>query len=893
VVSIRVTAVRDFDTDEASTSQGTGFVIDAARGILLTNRHMVHPGPVRAQAVFLDNEEVDLEPIYRDPIHDFGFYRFDPSDVRFQEVVALPLAPDAARVGLDIRVVGNDAGEKISILDGTLARLDRNAPDYGTGSYNDWNTFYYQAASNTSGGSSGSPVVDVQGRVVALNAGGNTRAASSFYLPLHRVVPAYQALVAGQPVPRGTVQTSWVYTPYDELRRLGLPEELERRARTAAPGATGMLVVDEVTPGGPGDGRLMAGDILLEVGERFAPDFVGVEATLDARVGGEVAVQVQRGGRTHALTLPVGDLHAITPATYLEVSRAVLHPLSYQMAHAFHRPVRGVYVAVSGYMLSTAGVPAGAILTHLDGTQVPDLDTAERLFASKAPGQRIRVRYQSVADAEEQYETVAVMDRQWFPMRRCARQDDGSWPCVESSPPPTPVPPPPATALRQPEVERPGDRVASALVRVDFDVPYPTAGVRDLNYVGVGAVVDAERGLVLVDRDTVPVALGDMMLTFGDAVRVPGRLVYLHPVHNFAVVAYDPAQLGALSVGEVVWDTELPEEGDRLWQVGLNSDREVVVTETKVSEVAPLLLGASGTPRHRDVNVEAISVDAASDSLGGLLVDKRGRAVAQWSSFFAPEENDRLFQGLPARYVTPTVESLAAGGAPEWRTLGAEFGELPLADARDRGLSDARVRQLLAEDGDRPRVLTVTRTWGGTPAYGLLQNTDLLVTLDGHPVTRMGQLEDLWDRASAELVVLRDGVEVSLTIPTVAPSASGVDRVVSWAGMLLHAPHLEVAAQRGERNGGVYIGWLWFGSPASRYGLRPTHRIVAVNDAPTADLDAFLAAVRPLAGDGVPVRLQTEDLEGRRRVVTLRLDPAYWPTEVLQRGAVGWTRSAL
>jgi len=100
-------------------------------------------------------------------------------------------------------------------------------------------------------------------------------------------------------------------------------------------------------------------------------------------------------------------------------------------------------------------------------------------------------------------------------------------------------------------------------------------------------------------------------------------------------------------------------------------------------------------------------------------------------------------------------------------------------------------------------------------------------------------------------------------------------------------------AQRGERNGGVYIGWLWFGSPASRYGLRPTHRIVAVNDAPTADLDAFLAAVRPLAGDGVPVRLQTEDLEGRRRVVTLRLDPAYWPTEVLQRGAVGWTRSAL
>jgi S1-C subfamily serine protease len=891
IVSIQVDSTRAFDTGRNQSSQATGFVVDAERGLILTNRHVVTPGPVVAQAIFPNQEEVELAPVYRDPVHDFGFFRYDPADLRFIEPAELPLAPEAAQIGRDVRVVGNDAGEQMSILAGTIARLDRQAPNYGRGNYNDFNTFYMQAASGTSGGSSGSPVLDIEGRVVALNAGASSQAQSSFFLPLDRVRRALLLLQEGQPVTRGTLQSEFVHKPFAELRRLGLTEMTEASVREAFPEQTGMLVVERVIPGAAAEAVLQPGDILVRVNGELMAGFVPVEATLDNHVGDFVDLQIERGGEGLEATVSVDDLHAITPDEFIYYGEGVFNNLSYQQARHFNRPVSGVYVASPGYVFGSAAIPRASLLISVDSEPMTSLDDLQRVIERLPDGARTTVRFSQFDDPQTERQRVITNDRDWYPAQRCERSDEtGLWPCESLAMAPTRQEPAIQNTTFPPQRgERYLQRIASSLVLVNFDMPYTVSGVSDRHYYGTGLIADAELGLVVVDRNTVPVALGDVRITIAGSLEIPGRVEYIHPLHNLSIVSYDPALIGDTPTRSAAFITEEVSPGDELAVVGLKPDHTLSSQPSVVAAVEAANFPLSRTLRFRESNMEGMTLVNGPDDFDGVIVDRQGRVAAFWATFAyqTGRELNQINMGIPSYLIADMVDRHRRG--EPLHSLDVEWSYLPLASARRFGLSESWVEQYEAYSPSRRQVLAVSSAVAGSPSAEFLRSGDILLSIDGETLNTFREADEATQKPEVEVVVFRDGREVREVVRTVALGGEGIQRVVLWAGALLQTPHRAISAQRGIESQGVYVSYFGFGSPASRSGLFAGRRIVGVEGEPTADLDSFLAAVDGLE-DRDSVRLNTLTWNGVPQVLTLKLDTNYWPSYELRREGYDWRR---
>jgi S1-C subfamily serine protease len=1100
----------------------------------------VTPSPIVAEAVFQNREEIKVHPLYYDPIHDFGFFRFDPKSLKFMVAEEVPLAPEAAAVGLDIRVVGNDSGEKISILSGTLARLDRDAPHYSRKGFNDFNTFYLQAASGTKGGSSGSPVVDIKGRAVALNAGGKNKAASAYYLPLNRVVRALNILRSScisspsspsssslprkwqaPVIPRGDLQATFSFKGFDEVLRLGLRSETETQVRAAQTqvsystingitSMTGMLVVDSIVPGGPSDGFLEPGDVLVKLDGQYVSDFLTMEDLLDSKVAtlnttsssadGElttaaatVSIEIERGGKPLQATLSIQDLHAVTPSRFLEIGGGSVHNLSYQQARNFRTPVNQLYVAEPGYLLGKAGCPKHCIITAVSGQETRCLDDFIRIVLKLEHGERVPLEYFTFEERNRKKQTILHVDWVWYatPVEWIRDNAEGVFnattlwpeslvekettlgddsgggggaaaagektsslpsspkaiasPCIQGTcagrPPRPPTstvstPTQPAAPQKQqqqqhtsslplsiprqhsvPEVatshplekcqagvtaqgedarllvvdqeieeESKGkedennataatdennelevegevwrtkleERLRAAMVAVDVEIPLVglTDGVHSRAFSGTGIIVyfspekEFSLGLVLVDRNTVSIGLGDIMLSLGAyPAEIPAKVRFLHPLHNFALLSFNPAELSpdaAAAVAAVELKPSPPlRRGQAVELVSLSKSLRILHRTSVVTNPAmAVAINQADVPRFRATHEEVIKLDQDFGlAYSGVLCDRQGGIQALWGSYSeqVDKEDTEWTAGLPTAVFQPWIEALiknllnssggnsslsaaaAANGAalspfsplslssdipvghpPSVRVLNAELEPLLLSKAAQFGLPSEWISQLMALDKERRQVLRVRSTVAASHARDVLQDGDMVLAVNGKPVSCFGHVERLISELESDggsrgadskslplplpLTIFRGGEVLNVSVNLGIEDGLGTDRLVHWAGAQLQAPHravLECGFAPKEASG-VYISRWHHGSPAHRFGLYALHWIIEVNGEKTPDLDAFLAAVAKL-NDADAVRLKIQHYETMRvKVMTLKIDLRYWPTWELRLDA--------
>ena len=981
---IRVTQTRSFDTENAGSSYATGFVVDAKRGIILTNRHVVTPGPIVAEAVFLNREEISLKPIYRDPIHDFGFFRFDPTSLKFMKLDQIELAPDAAHVGLDIRVIGNDSGEKMSILPGVLARLDRDAPVYGKKTYNDFNCFYFQAASGTKGGSSGSPVVDCKGRAVALNAGGKTKAASAYYLPLEPIQRVLSIIQESTPdsscswvgwqapnIPRGDLCATFLFKSMDEVKRLGLSPETEAQVRAApyfthgmvktnGPSLnTGMLVVDSVVPGGPSDGLLEAGDVLVKINDVIMTHFLMMERVLDSNVGSSVHLSVERGGQKLELDIRVQDLHQASPSSLLEVAGGSLNALSYQQGRNFTSKLGLVQVIDPGYMLGRSAIPKGAIITRLAGQATPDLGAFATALSCLKHGERVPVEYFSFGDRHRKQQTLLNIDREWYGPPILWTRDDslGVWH-------PSPLMQVDRGVgvlvkkegsegmeeMGEMEEEKEGDDEQSAeiialekkmkgcLVVVEVEIPLICLvdGVYSKSFAGTGCVVyqSSTLGLILVDRNTVVVGPSDIIVSFAASpCEITARVCFLHPLHNFCLVAYDPSQLPA-SARKMIHPVEIDlspiKRGDEVYLAGATKCLQLMQKKCVVtSSTLALSIPTADVPRFRAVHEELIRLDTDFGSgFGGLLTNSNGQMRALWASYAEPEDNNERewCAGLSSTVFYPWLQRVAdhqeliiSGQKPpslKVTVLNAELEPLLLSKAAQHKLPQEFVSMLAKADPERKQVLKVKSTVALSHANEVLESGDMLLTCGGKMMTKFEDLDRLLDEQeqgsgserAAKRYKQEDGtskVDKSLTF-TIFRSATdgdegsepaeggkimevtvnlgyeegmGTDRIVHFAGAQLQAPH-RWAMEQGHipKDCGVFISRWHHGSPSHRYGLFALHYITEVNGKCIRSLDEFVQEIKSLK-DSEYARIKMKPLEApSSKIIAVKMDLVYWPT---------------
>jgi hypothetical protein len=366
-------------------------------------------------------------------------------------------------------------------------------------------------------------------------------------------------------------------------------------------------------------------------------------------------------------------------------------------------------------------------------------------------------------------------------------------------------------------------KLAPSLVGIGFDMPYSVAGITERNYYGTGLIVDAARGLVVVDRNTVPVSLGDVRLTFRRHARSAGQGGVRAPAAQPRDRSFDPTLIGTTPMRSAKL-TPRAGVGERLGhRLGRDGDQ---VARDAGRRRSTRSLPLSRTMQFRERTSSRAAAQRLPADFDGVLVRQAARCAAcgrasRWKAGAKRAAGTAAFPSTGGGHGRARARGPSDAFARGW-----SFSRSRWPSARRLGLSDDWLKRSKQPTPGTPGAhrRAARRRIAGAK---LLQQGDLLLAIDGRSSRSFRDVERaVADQPTVEVTVWRGAASARIEVPTVGADRADVERVVQWAGATLHAPHRAMLAQRGMAPLGVSTSAT---SPTAR--RRRARRIVGCSPA--------------------------------------------------------------
>jgi len=342
------------------SSTGSGVVIDAARGLLLTNHHVVHQG-AEVRVALIDGRELQAEVVGTDETTDIALLRVPSEGL----TAVQPGDSQTAQMGDLVFALGYPFGLPQTATMGIISGVERRASGRG-------GTRYIQTDAAINRGNSGGPLLDSRGRLIGINsmifavAGGNV--GIGYAVPAHVALAVADQLLAFGEVRRGRLSIDIVSVNRELQEQLRLPR------------ATGALI-RRVQNGGAGEAvGLRAGDLVVTAAGAPVEDGEDLLTVIGlTRPGATLELQLLRGAERLTLTAKVEAAQAVAAGPRLGGAQFTALPGDHPMA----RYVRGVLVArvLPASDAARQGLRVGDVVTQINRRAITTPAELERSIA--------------------------------------------------------------------------------------------------------------------------------------------------------------------------------------------------------------------------------------------------------------------------------------------------------------------------------------------------------------------------------------------------------------------------------------------------------------------------------------------------------------------------------